>query len=139
MVEEFMTWHIFEWYGLFVWCFRPTREIFIHLKTSPLMMKGWIFWHLLVTHSNERYLTAIPTATRANVLLPSVWQWICHFLLQRLTSVPTGDRTPIFRMRGESPTSTPLRRSNNMMWHGVFERDKFEITVKYLSHYICIF
>ena len=32
-------------------------------------------------------------------LLRSVWQWSCHYLFLRLRSVPTGDRTPIFRMR----------------------------------------
>ena len=34
-------------------------------------------------------------------LLPSVWQWSCHFqfLRRRLGSVATRDRTPISRMR----------------------------------------
>ena len=34
-------------------------------------------------------------------LLPSVWQWSCHYLFLRLWSVATGDQTPISRMRGE--------------------------------------
>ena len=42
-------------------------------------------------------------------LLPSFWQWICHYLFLRLRSVATGNRTPISRMRGERPTSTPPR------------------------------
>ena len=33
-------------------------------------------------------------------LLPRVWQWSCLFLFKRLSSVPTGDRTPISRMQG---------------------------------------
>ena len=41
-------------------------------------------------------------------LLPSVWQWSCHYLFLRLRSVATGDRTPISRIRGERSTSTPL-------------------------------
>ena len=43
-------------------------------------------------------------------LLPSVWQWSCHYLFSRLRSVATGDRTPISRMRRERSTSTPPRR-----------------------------
>ena len=35
-------------------------------------------------------------------LLPSVWQWSCHYLFLRQR-----DRTPIFRMRGKRSTSTP--------------------------------
>ena len=46
-------------------------------------------------------------------LLPSVWQWSCHYLFLRLRSVATGDRTPISRMRGERSSSTPPRRSQN--------------------------
>ena len=42
-------------------------------------------------------------------LLPSVWQWSCHYLFLRLRSVATGDRTPISRMRGERSTSTQRR------------------------------
>ena len=40
-------------------------------------------------------------------LLPSVWQWSCHYLCLRLRSVATGDRTPISCTRGERSTSTP--------------------------------
>ena len=39
-------------------------------------------------------------------LLPSVWQWSYHYLFLRLMFVATGDRTPIFRMRGNA---LPLR------------------------------
>ena len=39
-------------------------------------------------------------------LLPSVWQWSCHYLLLRLRSVATADRNTISRMRGERSTST---------------------------------
>ena len=86
-LKNFMTWHIFEWYGLFVWCFRPTREIFIHLKTSPLMMKGCKFWHLLVTHSNEGYLTchtycdtgqpSVAERLAVNLSLPVLTTYVC--------------------------------------------------------------
>ena len=43
-------------------------------------------------------------------LLPSVWQWSCHYLFLRLRSVANGDRTPIARTRGERSTSTPPRQ-----------------------------
>ena len=43
-------------------------------------------------------------------LLPSVWQCSCHYLLYRLRSVATGDRTPISRTRGDRSCSWPPRR-----------------------------
>ena len=43
-------------------------------------------------------------------LMPSVWQWSCHYVFLRLRSVATGDRTSISRMRDERSTSTPPRR-----------------------------
>ena len=43
--------------------------------------------------------------------VPSVWQWICHYLFLRLRSVANGDRSPISRMRGKRLTSTPPRWS----------------------------
>ena len=42
-------------------------------------------------------------------LLPTVWQWSCHYLFLRLKSVATGDQTPIARMRGERSTSMSPR------------------------------
>ena len=49
-------------------------------------------------------------------LLPSVWQWSCHYLFLRLRSVATGDRTLTSRTRGESSTSTPPRRLKHVIW-----------------------
>ena len=43
-------------------------------------------------------------------LLPSVWQWSCHYLFLRLRSIANGDQTPISCMRGERSTSSPPRR-----------------------------
>ena len=43
-------------------------------------------------------------------LLPSVWQWSCHYLFLRFRFVATGDRTPISRMRGQRSTSMSPRR-----------------------------
>ena len=47
-------------------------------------------------------------------LLPSVWQCSYHYLFLRVRSVAIGDRTPIFRMRGQRSTSTPPRRFSVM-------------------------
>ena len=41
-----------------------------------------------------------------SILLPSVWQWSCDYLILLLRSVGTGDRTQISRMRDER---LPLR------------------------------
>ena len=49
-------------------------------------------------------------------LLPSVWQWSCHYLFLRIRSVATGDRTLTSRTRGESSTSTPPRRLKHVIW-----------------------
>ena len=51
-------------------------------------------------------------------LLPSVWQWSCHYLFLRIGSVATGNRTPISHTRGERSTCTPPRRFE---WEGVVE------------------
>ena len=63
-------------------------------------------------------------------LLPSVWQWNCHYLFLRLGFVPTGDRTPISRMREESSTSTPSRRSivrsNFSLWNKFMNVRQFQ-------------
>ena len=49
-------------------------------------------------------------------LVPNVWQWCCHYhyLFERFTSVPTGDRTLISRMRDECSTTKPSRRSQSI-------------------------
>ena len=45
-------------------------------------------------------------------LLPSIWQWSCHYLFLRLGSVATGDQTLISCTREERSTSTSPRRLN---------------------------
>ena len=64
-------------------------------------------------------------------LLPSVWQWNCHYLFLRLGFVPTEERTPISRMREESSTSTPSRRaiivrSNFSLWNKFMNVRQFQ-------------
>ena len=73
---------------------RPTREFFTHMETSPLPVKGCKFWHMLSTHGHwaVRFLNSVPHLLWHQFrmvifedpwhshLLPSVWQWSCHYL-----------------------------------------------------------
>ena len=38
------------------------------------------------------------------------WKVSCHYVFWRITSVPTGERSPISHMRGERSTTTPPRQ-----------------------------
>ena len=81
--------------------FRPTRELFSHIKTSALLMKDYKFLPILGIHGNwagrasER---VTPTMTRGirsySHLLPSVWQWNCHCLILWYRFFAAGIRTP---------------------------------------------
>ena len=61
-------------------------------------------------------------------LLPSVWQWSCHYLFKRLRSVPAGDQTSISHKRGERSTATPPWRSKD----NVFSMSS-NLTFKHMS------
>ena len=116
---------------LFIWSLCPIREFFTHMETSPLPVKAANLtyarksWPL----SSESYLTChtycdtglpfiivISEDPWHSHLLPSVWQWSCHYLFLRLRSVATGDQTPISHMRGELSTVTPPRRFIIKQW-----------------------
>ena len=76
--------------------------------------------------------------------MPSVWRLSCHFLFQLHRSVPTGDRTPISRMRCEHSTNKPMPRyltTVSFRWtvlhiltNTFFNSDQ-KIEVKVLSHW----
>ena len=104
--------------------YRPTREFFTHMETSPLPVTGiltytrhsWplssegsLTWH---TYCDTvlPFIMVISEDPWHSHLLPSVRQWSCHYLFLRLGSVAIGDRTPISRTRGERSNSTPPRR-----------------------------
>ena len=103
--------------------YRPTREFFTNMRChhcrwraanldsrSALMaIEQWGFFN--VPHILRHGPTLYNGYLRGPVLLPSVWQWSCHYLFLRLRSVATGDRDPIFSMRRERSISTPMRRS----------------------------
>ena len=69
----------------------------------PLSSEGSLACH---THCD----TWSSPRTRDTHLMPSVWQWSCHYLSLRLRSVATRDQTRISPMPGERSTSTPRRR-----------------------------
>ena len=55
-------------YYFLIWVFRPTREFFSHIETSPLPVKVCKFWPILGTyaHWTVRVLKrATPTVTRS--------------------------------------------------------------------------
>ena len=95
---------------VFFGVYRLTWEFFTYIETSPLPVKGCKFWPMLGTLRNG------PTVYNGQLrgpmtltLLPSFWQWSCHYLFLWLGSVATGDRTSITRMRGERSTTTSPR------------------------------
>ena len=79
-------------------------------------------------------------------LLPSVWQWSCHYLILRLRSVATGDRTPIYHMRGERSTSTPPVRNKTIVEktkhyknNTVLRRKRKNLNILVKDHQLCIY
>ena len=79
--------------------FRPTREFFPHLETSPFPLKCFKLWTLLGTygpcavgffsvphqlwHGNPFIMVIYDDASHSH-LLPSVWQERYHYLFYRL-------------------------------------------------------
>ena len=102
------------------WVYRPTREFFIHMETSPLPVKDCKCWPMLGIHSHcaVRVLnSATPTVTRGIRLycqaLSSRTATTCfyHLRLSRLEF-----EHPTFRLRDQR--SNPLRhrrRSNDWL------------------------
>ena len=83
------------------------------LCSALMTTEQWGFFnvsHLLWHRPTLYYGHLRGPVTSHSYLLPSVWQWSCHYLFLRLRSVVTGDRTPISRTRGERSTSTLPRR-----------------------------
>ena len=77
-------------------------EFFTHMETSPVPVKGSIFWHKLGTpgHLSSRgclachtycdtghpFIMVISEDPWHSHLLPSGWQWSCHYLFLQLWS-----------------------------------------------------
>ena len=98
--------------------FRSTWEYFTHLETSPLPVKRYKFWPILMAIEQWRLLNMLHLLwhgvtlivwsyprTRHSLLLPRVWQWSCHYLF--LTTYVCSDRgsNPDPRMRDERSTA----------------------------------
>ena len=101
-------------YSLFVCLFgvfRPTREFFTYMETSPWPVKGLQIltyplhsWQLsskvsLAYHTycdtGHTFIMAIPKDSRYSRILPRVWQWSYDLGLLRLEF-----EHPTFRMQG---------------------------------------
>ena len=122
-------WSIFL--GLFVWVLRPTQEFFTHMETTSLLVKLQIFtynrhsWSLrregsftCHTYCDTRhpFMMVISEDTWHSHLLPSVWQWSCHYPFLRLRSVASRIRNPIFRMLCVSSNQLHHRGCNWSIW-----------------------
>ena len=79
--------------------FRPIRELFTQMETSPLPVRGWHSWQLSsegssVCHTycdtEHPFIMVISEDPWHSHLLPSVYQWNCHFQFLRLMSVADG-------------------------------------------------
>ena len=80
--------------GMFVYMlglFRPTRAFFTYLETSPLPVKDCKFWPILGTYGHwvvrvlkcdtgHLFIMVISEDPWHSHLMPSVWQWSCHYL-----------------------------------------------------------
>ena len=84
--------------------FRPTREFFTHLETSPLSVKGCKFWPMLGNFGNwavscffivpHLLWHRTPENSWHSYQMPGVWQWSCHYLSWLVFELPT------FHLRG---------------------------------------
>ena len=108
--KHFINDWLFGWLVCLFGVFRPTREFFTHLETSPFPLKCFKLWTLLGTyghmcsegflacHTNcdmgYLFIMVIYDDPSHSHLLPSVWQWSCHYLFLRLRSFTAIIRTP---------------------------------------------
>ena len=114
-----MLYHIFCLFGLF----HPTQEFFLHMETSTLLTKGCKFWPIQSTHGHgavhegslachtycdtwHPFIMVISEDPWHSHLLPSVWQWSCHYLFLQLRSVLAGIRTPNLPLAGQTLKTT---------------------------------
>ena len=115
--------------------FCSTREFFTHMMMTPLPVKGCKFRPMFGTHGQWAVMFFnVPHllwhwSTLYKIHFPGCldtrnccWAFssktftICFFFLQ-IRLIPTGDRSPISRMRGEHSTSTPpLRHRGGSFW-----------------------
>ena len=100
---------------------RPTREFFTHMETIPgeglkfltyaghslpLSSEGSLACHTYCD-TGHPFIMVISEDPRHSHLLPSVWQWICHYLFYDLCLSRLEFEHPTFQLRDER--SSPLR------------------------------
>ena len=114
---------------LVVWVFRPIREFFIPMETSPLPVKGCKVWPLFGTHDHwavrvvwratsycdteHPFLLVISDDPWHSHLLPSVFAVELSLLVFTTRSVATVIQTPNFRLRGDCSNPMRHRRGSN--------------------------
>ena len=62
-------------------------------------------------------------------LLPSVWQWSCHYLFLRLRSVTVGIQTPNLPLAPLSPTGPPPRYYMPCAWKCNYIACKYSVSL----------
>ena len=110
--------------GVFVWGFTPHSRFFLSFGNVTIASEGLQIltyalhlWHLssegsLVCHtycdSGHPFIMVFSEDPSHSHLMPSVWQWTCHYLFLR---VATGIWTPNLPLAGRklSPTAPPPR------------------------------
>ena len=103
-------------FGLFG-VFRPCREFFNHMETSPWPVKGCKFWPMLGTHGHWQwgflslshllwhghpFIMVISEDPWHSPLLSSLWQWSCHHLFLWVRSFAAGIRKPNLPLAGRT-------------------------------------
>ena len=75
----------------------------------PLSSEGSLACHTYCDTGHSFIMVAAKDPWHSH-LLPSVWQWNCHYLFLRLGSVRLGFQQPTFRFRGERSNPPRHRR-----------------------------
>ena len=103
----------FNWFCFVLFgSFRSTRELFTHLETVAglhILTYARHLWPLSSGDSSPCHIycdTGLPLIMVISEnpwhshLMPSVWQWSCHYLFYRLTCVAVGIRPPNLPVAG---------------------------------------
>ena len=114
-------------FSLFVWGFSSHLRIHSHGEVTitgegvqiltyaqhswPLSSEGSLACHTYYD-TGQPFIMVISEETWHSHLLPSFWQWSCHYLFLRLRSTVAGIRKPNFRLRGERSNRLSHRLGN---------------------------
>lgn len=125
---------------MFVWVFCPNRELFIFMEISPSKcFKFWpkrntighyavgVLWRVYC-ETRHPFMIVISKEPRHSHMLPSVWQYGCLYLFERLSFVAFGDRTP-----------EPLRWLDRSLWKiQIFDFKIFKIIINGALTHHCV-